>query len=464
MSFTASLKEIVSENHNGLLGAKAHWPRQKLKDVVTIMNGFPYESSRFSEAEGVDGASTPLMRIRDIVRGRTDTFYSGEVDSSYLVKRGELVVGMDGDFNSALWAGEPALLNQRVCKLTPDETVLRRKFLAYVLPGYLSAINHATPSVTVKHLSSRTVGDIPLPLPSLEEQDEVVDLLDTEFSRLEAGVTALKRAQANLKRYRAAVLKAACEGRLVPTEAELARAEGREYETGAQLVDRILAERREGFSGKGQYVAPASVGYDLPSLPEGWQWATFEQLSKRVTVGFVGPMKHEYVPEGIPFLRSQNIRENRFDYEGLLYVRNSFHEKLSKSLVQAGDLAVVRSGSVGVTCVIPKELGEANCSDLVLIQKPLGLIPQFGAYYMNSLAKQRVEAGKVGVALTHFNTKAVAAMPVPLPPLTEQARIVAEVERRLSVADRLEATLADNLHRATRLRQSVLTGAFQRES
>lgn len=119
----------------------------------------------------------------------------------------------------------------------------------------------------------------------------------------------------------------------------------------------------------------------------------------------------------------------------------------------------MRSGSVGVTCVIPDTLSEANCADLVLIQRPF-LVPHFGAYYMNSLAKRLVESGKVGVALTHFNTKSVAAMPVPIPPLAEQQRIVSEVERRLSVVEELDSVVNANLQRATRLRQSILQRAF----
>ena len=180
----------------------------------------------------------------------------------------------------------------------------------------------------------------------------------------------------------------------------------------------------------------------------------------RVTVGHVGPMKHEYVSKGVPFLRSQNVRENKFNPEGLLYIRPEFHAKLSKSIIRAGDLAVVRSGSVGVTCVIPETLGEANCADLVLIQRPLGLSPHFGAYYMNSIAKRRIEAGKVGVALTHFNTKSVASMPLPVPPYAEQQEIVGEVERRLSVVEALDAEVTANLHRAERLRQSILQTGF----
>jgi type I restriction enzyme S subunit len=195
-------------------------------------------------------------------------------------------------------------------------------------------------------------------------------------------------------------------------------------------------------------------------LPDGWTWATFEQLSTRVTVGHVGPMKHEYVADGIPFLRSQNVRENKFDPEGLLFISPDFHTKLAKSVVHPGDLAVVRSGSVGVTCVIPHILKEANCADLVLIQNPLGFIPEFGAYYMNSLAKRYIEAGKVGIALTHFNTKSVAALPIAIAPITEQKQIVSEVERRLSLIEAMEVELVVNFNRTHHLREAVLRSAF----
>lgn len=416
-------------------------------------------------------------------------------------------------------------------------------FYAVQTPDFIDAMCRKVQGALYPAVRPRDIAGYSISLPDKTKQRRIVAEIEKQFTRLEAGVAALRRVQANLKRYRAAVLKAACEGRLVPTEAELARSKpcvlgsipagdfdspspssnppskrgslspktreagstpaalhgvqkvvssgltsptkravgsnpvdrpkeaselsptcSTPYETGEQLLQRILADRRKNWNGRGKYVEPqAPKQTNTDALPAGWTWATFEQLSERVTVGFVGSMKHEYVESGIPFLRGQNVRENRFDPEGLLYVSRSFHETLSKSALQPGDLAVVRSGGVGVTCVIPPTLKEANCSDLVLIQRPLGFIPQYGAYYMNSLAKRHVEAGKVGVALTHFNTKSVAALAVPLPPLSEQKRIVAEAERRLSVIDELETVVTSNLARATRLRQSVLKEVFTKE-
>lgn len=116
MTFTASLDDLVEENDKGLLGAHETWLRVPLRQVATVINGFAFPSSRFTPDQG-----TPLLRIRDILTDRTEARFDGEYDPRYLVNTGDLVVGMDGDFNCALWRGSEALLNQRVCRIEPDE-------------------------------------------------------------------------------------------------------------------------------------------------------------------------------------------------------------------------------------------------------------------------------------------------------------------------------------------------------
>ena len=109
--------------------------------------------------------------------------------------------------------------------------------------------------------------------------------IETQFTRLDASVAALRQVQANLKRYRASVLKAACEGRLVPSEAELARSEGRDYEPAGALLERTLAERRARWESQenrqGKYKEPSAPDASaLPELPEGWVWAAMPQLGE----------------------------------------------------------------------------------------------------------------------------------------------------------------------------------------
>jgi len=118
-------------------------------------------------------------------------------------------------------------------------------------------------------------------------------------------VASLKRVQTALKRYRASVLKAACEGRLVPTEAELARKENRSYETGEQLLRRILKQRRERWNGKGKYKEPR-VPQALPDkLPDGWAWASWDQVAFSQNGR---PFKSaEYQSSGFKLLRPGNL-------------------------------------------------------------------------------------------------------------------------------------------------------------
>ena len=198
----------------------------------------------------------------------------------------------------------------------------------------------------------------------------------------------------------------------------------------------------------------------MPELPGGWGWIRVGELVDRVTVGYVGPMKDEYIEQGVPFLRSQNVRENRFDPEGLKFVSEGFHQSLSKSALSEGDVVVVRSGSIGVSCVIPEHLGEANCSDLVIVKTPRHVSSHLLAYYMNWQTQGRVKQKMVGVALIHFNTKSVEGFAYPLCSEHEQRRIEILLSEKLSKADQLDQTLATALQQSAALRQSILEKAF----
>jgi type I restriction enzyme S subunit len=204
-----TVAELIDADTSGMLGKHASWERVPLAEVATILNGAPFDSALFSTTEGV-----PLIRIRDVITGQTNTFYTGTYEDAYLVQQGELLVGMDGDFNSGFWGPKTALLNQRVCKISPTESFYDKRLLALTLPGYLAAINANTPSVTVKHLSSKTIGAIGLPLPPRAEQTRIVAKLEELLSDLNAGVAELKAAQKKLAQYRQSLLKAAVEGTL----------------------------------------------------------------------------------------------------------------------------------------------------------------------------------------------------------------------------------------------------------
>src|SRR4051794_32463182 len=106
MAVTMAVGELIERNPNGLLGKHRSWDRIRLGDAVTVQNGFEFRSARFNR----EGRGMPLLRIRDILRGATETWYDGPFNEEYVVHPGDLVIGMDGTFNHALWSGPPALL------------------------------------------------------------------------------------------------------------------------------------------------------------------------------------------------------------------------------------------------------------------------------------------------------------------------------------------------------------------
>ena len=117
------------------------------------------------------------------------------------------------------------------------------KYILYSIRATEEELRANSTGTTFEAIRGDDLRSHPLPLPPLAEQYRIVAEIEKQLTRLDASVTALKRVQANLKRYRASVLKAACEGKSVPTEAELARTEGRDYEPGERLLERILEER-----------------------------------------------------------------------------------------------------------------------------------------------------------------------------------------------------------------------------
>lgn len=163
------------------------WRTARLRDHVRITNGYPFDSKQFSDVDGM-----PLVRIRDIFAREAEVFFAGEPVPEAIIDSGDILVGMDGDFNAAMWRGGKALLNQRVCRLEPGPTVDRR-FLLYLLPSPLRLINEFTYSTTVKHLSSFDIQKIHFPFPNIAIQTAIADYLDSETADIDALIAAKQK-------------------------------------------------------------------------------------------------------------------------------------------------------------------------------------------------------------------------------------------------------------------------------
>ena len=307
-----------------------------------------------------------------------------------------------------------------------------------------------------------------LPLPPLPEQRRIVAEIEKHFTRLDASVAALKRAQANLKRYRASVLKSACEGKLVPTEAELTRSEGRDYEPADLLLDRIVTERRAQWESqekrRGKYKEPTPPDTSkLSELPEAWVWASLSLIGQ-VRLGRQRSPKRATGPHMRPYLRAANVTWDGLDLSDVKEMDFSPKEYETYRLRRGDILLAEASGSadeVGKPAVWDGQIdGCCFQNTLIRVRVCPEVVPYLYCHLLYDARSGALGRAARGVGIHHLGAQRTESWMVALPPLAEQRRIVAEVERRLSVIQKTEAAVEASLTRAERLRQSILKQAF----
>lgn len=419
----------------------------------------------------------PLIRIRDVGEDRAETNYVGEYSPECIVEPGDLLIGMDGDFNCARWHGPRGLLNQRVCRVVLTSDIYHPKLLDYALPGYLKAINDVTSSVTVKHLSSRTVAEIPLPLPPIRQQQKIVAEIEKQFSRLDEAVANLKRVKANLKRYKTAVLKAAVEGKLT----EQWRKEHPDVEPASELVEHILAKRRAVWERsklekmaksrassndrwKSRYKSPVTLAeYEFSAVPPTWVQLSLDSIANLITDGKHGDCRDE-AESGYYFLSAKDVHDGLLDYsEGRQINRDEFMEVHYRTNLELNDVLITNAGTIGRVAIAKDKdkLPYTTFQKSVAIIKPVRpyVSSSFLAYYLESEVG-KMQAKSAGTAVKNLLLSTLRGVRFCLPPMDEQSAIVAEVEYRLSMLEELEKEVSINLQRAERLRQSILGFAF----
>jgi len=310
-----------------------------------------------------------------------------------------------------------ATTNQAVCGIFPSRVISPRflfRFLQFIRPRLVEqGKGGAQPNIS-QGIVRRTL----VPVPPLPEQKRIEDETEKQFTRLDAAVGALKRVQANLKRYRAAVLKAAVEGKTV-----------------AQSNESVL--------------------------PTGWRVDTIQNTVKIIDYRGRTPPFSE---SGIPHLRSSNIRRGRAVWDDLAYVSPETYEAyMTRGLPEPGDILFTTEAPLGEVAPAPTDQKFSVAQRIMILRpKENDLDSRFLMYQIISPQFQAVLYGRgTGTTVTGVSSRNFRPAQIVVPPLDEQQRIVAEVERRLSVIEELEMQVEANLKRAERLRQAILKRAFE---
>jgi type I restriction enzyme S subunit len=317
------------------------------------------------------------------------------------------------------------------------------------------------------HVSGKRIESFEFPLAPKPEQQRVVEVIESYLTRLDDAVATLERVERNLKRYRASLLKSAVEGRLVPTEAALAKQQGHSYEPAYVLLQRILVERRRRWSesgkkGKYQEPEPPDTGC-LPDLPEGWCWATIEQLADVGTGATPKRGIDRFWKDGtIPWVTSSVVNDRRV-VSPSEFVTDAALAETNLTLYPPGTLLVAMYGEGKTRGMISELAIEAATNQalaaIVLEGEAILIRDWLLVFFMHNYMELRRAAS--GGVQPNLNLGIVKAIVIPLPPMEEQKRITGEAESMLSMSESVGQSVAVQKARSSRLHQSILKWAFE---
>ena len=397
--------------------------------------------------------SVPYLRVANVQRGYLDLAEVKQIEATeeelqeLRLFPGDILFNEGGDRDKLgrgwIWRGEiPECIHQ-------NHVFRARLYLPELQPKLISwygnsfgqryFVSEGKQTTNLASINLTKLGALPIPLPPVDEQHRIVAEIETQFTRLDATVTALHRVQANLKRYRASVLQAACEGRLVPTEAELARADGRPYEPADQLLHWILQERRTKWEAeqlanmkaqgkepkddkwKRKYSEPVKPDTrELPDLPEGWGWASLDQLLSFLRNGI------SEKPDGLtglPILRISSVQPMSVDFDDIRFLEGESAD-YQGYILEPGNLLFTRYNGtrslVGVCAIVPTITEKFVHPDKIIRCKVATAEASVPGYlevvlntgYSRRFLEQRIRttAGQSGVSGSDLRQ-----IPVPLP-------------------------------------------------
>jgi len=478
-------------------------------DIAEVVGGGTPRSTDPANFEGgkipwITPADLSGYRAKYIEHGERNITEKGLADSAARVMpAGTVLFSSRAPIGYVAIAANPVATNQGFKSFVLPEG-LEPDYIYYYLQRAKSLALELASGTTFLEVSGRQAAKIPVVVAPQGEQHRIVEAIELYLTRLDNAVTLLERAQQNLKRYRASVLKAAVEGRLVPTEAELARHESRQYEPASELLKCILAERkarwiedaaekarakaeekarktgqpwtakdnaatleRERAKAAKQYKEPpAPDTTDLPDLPEGWCWATAGQVLDTLEGGNSASAQDEETER--PVLRSSAVRQSCIDFTDHRFLRADAPVKADPYLCK-GDLLFTRlSGSIAYVgnCAIVPDVGfqQYEYPDRLFRGRVLGAVD--GQYFHHcfatpALRRQIEETVKSAAGHQRIGLDDLRRYAFPLPPAGEQQRIAQAAERALASGRAVFQDVAKQRKRAMQLRQSILKWAFE---
>jgi type I restriction enzyme, S subunit len=434
------------------------WQTAALADVAEIVMGQSPSSSYYN----TDGKGLPFFQGKAEFGDLYPEAVKWCTKPNKVAQKEDVLISVRAPVGPTNLAPSECCIGRGLAAIRPKDSI-PSKYLLYYLRSIESDIEALGTGTTFKAIAGKVLRSIPIPVAPPDQQQRIVAEIEKQFSRLDEAVASLKRAQANLKRYKASVLKAAVEGKLT----EQWRKEHTDVEPASDLLKRIIAERQAKWKGRGKYKEPAALDTtNLLELPHGWVWTTLSVIAE-LKGGITKGQKRKPTDKlrMVPYLRVANVQRGFIDLTEVKEIEAT-EEEIAELALRKGDILFNEGGDrdkLGRGWVWDGQIKECIHQNHVFrarLNSP-DIEPEFVSWHGNSFGQQYFfDEGKHTTNLASINMTKLSGLPVPLPSAAEQKQIVAEVERRLSMVEELEAEVTTNRQRAERLRQVILRKAF----
>lgn len=415
-----------------------HWETKRLKYVASINDdALPEDTAADFEFDYVDiGGVSAIDGITAITRMY---FENAPSRARRRVRDGDTIVSTVRTYLRAI---APIRKPPAHLVVSTGFAVVRPRrvhpgYLSYALreSSFVESIVARSVGVSYPAVNASEVVGVSVPLPDEAEQKAIAAFLDRQTARLDRLVSKKRELIERLKEKRTALISRTVTRGLPPAAA---RAAG-------------LPESPP--------LKPSGIAW-LGDIPSHWTVRRLKFVSPHVTVGIVVEPSKYYVDEGIPALRSLNVKPHRLTERDLVFISPEANDLHSKSKIWSGDLVAVRSGQPGTTAVVDSRFNGANCIDLIIIRRPHAALSEYLGFFLNSdIAKTQFDLGTGGAIQQHFNISTAASLQIVLPPKSEQASIIQYLVSQSAAMNALIAKVEIAIARLQEYRTALITAA-----
>ena len=368
-----------------------------------------------------------------------------------------------------------------VCIIRFGENRINHEWLISVLnsPKIRKTVENLSSGTTRKRISRRNLATIQIPLPPLNEQKRIVAKIEALQTRSTAVKKELEAIKPLLDQFRQSVLAAAFRGDLTKDWRE----QNPDVESTEVLLERIRVERRrrweeaelEKMKAKGnvpkddkwkkRYKEPLPIDIDpdyLLDLPDEWLWLSADECSYLITDGEHATPKRS--DKGVYLLSARNILNGEISYKKVDYVPEDVYKQLEQRLkLNAGDVLMSCSGTVGRSCIAPPDLKCAFVRSVAILKTVFETGEYISLAIRSPLLQIQIEKKKTQTAQSNIFQGRIKILGIPFAPFKEQKEIVRRIESLFKLADNIEQQYQQAEADLEALNQSILAKAFRGE-